>query len=161
MIKNIQSVEEERDTLLSRCIDFTKAAGNYNFGYHRGESEKLLSRSQVMLQSHRLPLRGTHQTEGGSSETRFCAKHFIFAHSVGRQTCSRLKTHVVMSQRVESLPASFLLGGQVQVGQDLTRGAGTPLCGRTTEPTLDSSALDLCLLLLGLDDIFGFNYLYI
>lgn len=41
-----------------------------------------------------------------------------------------------MSQRVESLPASFFLGGQVEVGQDLTRGARTPLCGRTGELTL-------------------------
>lgn len=38
-------------------------------------------------------------------------------------------THVVMSQSVEPLPASFLLGREVEVGQDLTRGAGTPLCG--------------------------------
>lgn len=40
-----------------------------------------------------------------------------------------------MSQSVESLPASLLLGRQVQVGQDLTRGAGTPLCGHHKQTT--------------------------
>lgn len=51
-------------------------------------------------------------------------------------------THVVMSQRVEPLQASFFLGGQVEVGQDLTRGARAPLCGHAGTKTGDQEQAD-------------------
>lgn len=39
-------------------------------------------------------------------------------------------TDVVMGQCVEFLPASFFLGGQVKVREDLACGARAPLCGQ-------------------------------
>lgn len=37
-------------------------------------------------------------------------------------------THVVVGQSVDAFPPALLLGSQVQIRQDLPRGAGAPLC---------------------------------
>lgn len=52
-------------------------------------------------------------------------------------------TDIVMRQCVELLPASFFLGGQVEVRQDLTCGARAPLCGQRLYYTLIMSEVGL------------------
>lgn len=138
MIKNIQSPQEERDSLHQ-----LKASQKQQVII----TPLVIAEVKVRNRSHTQRWCYSQTTSLSEEHTRlreaFHRHLFVrntFLHFfLDRQTCSRLKTHVVMSQRVESLPASFLLGGQVEVGQDLTRGAGTPLCGRTREPTSDGT----------------------
>lgn len=42
-------------------------------------------------------------------------------------------TYVVVSQRVDAFPSALFLGRQVQIGQNLSRGARAPLCREKRE----------------------------
>lgn len=64
----------------------------------------------------------------------------LFAHppplSVTLSLLKRLVvTHVIVGQSVDAFPPALLLGSQVQIRQDLPRGARAPLCveGRKRE----------------------------
>lgn len=64
----------------------------------------------------------------------------LFAHppplSVSLSSLKRpVVTHVVVGQSVDAFPPALLLGSQVQIRQDLPRGAWAPLCveGRKRE----------------------------
>lgn len=85
-------------------------------------SERSLIRANFLVMS---------AAAGGGGRRRSAVRDLLETGVQGFRISDADLTHVIMSQRVESLPASLFQGREVQVGEDLTRGARTPLCGQT------------------------------